>query len=311
MRKIVYISDEDFLKHQMTPGHPESPDRLTAIEKALKTAGLWQKLEHITPIPSSMEQLLRVHSREHIDSIYLLGTKASAGGLVTVDPDTYMNADTLNAARKAAGAAVLAVDKVLSGDTDAAFCAVRPPGHHAERDRAMGFCFFNNIAVGGAQALETHGLSRVAIVDFDVHHGNGTQDIFKNDARVLFCSTHQYPFYPGTGDRSPADNIVNVPLPAGADGRMFRQAVSSDWLPALHDFKPEMLFISAGFDAHREDPLALLGLVEEDYYWVTRQLVDMARQHCRGRVVSSLEGGYNLAALGASVTAHVRALLEC
>lgn len=310
MKKIIYITDEDFLKHAMTPGHPESPARLTAIESALKTAGLWDRLARIRPAPCSMEQLQRVHTREHIDSIFRLAAGLSAGELVAIDPDTYMNADTLNAARKAAGAVAQATDLVVGGEAEAAFCAVRPPGHHAERDRAMGFCFFNNIAVGAAQALEMHDLQRVAIIDFDVHHGNGTQDIFKNDSRVLFCSTHQYPFYPGTGDRLPAGNMVNVPLPAGTDGRVFRQAVSNDWLPVLHDFKPEILFISAGFDAHREDPLAALGLVEADYYWLTQQLIDIARQYCRGRVVSSLEGGYNLSVLGTSVVAHLQAFLE-
>lgn len=310
MKKIIYITDDDFLKHQMTPGHPESPARLKSIEAALKTAGLWERLDAIPPTPCSIEQLQRVHSRAHIDLIFQLGAEAASAGLVAIDPDTYINADTLIAARKAAGATALAADLVLAGNCEAAFCAVRPPGHHAERDRAMGFCFFNNIAVGAAQALEAHGLERVAVVDFDVHHGNGTQDIFQNDARVLFCSTHQHPFYPGTGSRSAAGNVVNVPLPAGADGRSFRQAVDNEWLPALRDFRPELLFISAGFDAHREDPLASLGLVEEDYAWVTRQLVGIARQYCRGRLVSSLEGGYNLSALGASVAAHVLALLD-
>lgn len=308
--ETLYISHEDFLKHQMTPGHPESPARLTAIEDVLKAGGLWQRLEHVPAADCGVEQLQRVHDKAHIDLIFQQAAGASAGRLVTIDPDTYMNPHTLSAARKAAGAVVLAVDSVLSANTEAAFCAVRPPGHHAERSQAMGFCFFNNVAVGTAHALGTHGLKRVAVVDFDVHHGNGTQDIFQNEARVLFCSTHQHPFYPGTGNRSSADNIVNVPLPAGADGRLFRRAINDDWLPALHDFKPEMLFISAGFDAHRDDPLAALGLIEEDYYWVTQQLIDVARQHCRGRVVSSLEGGYNLSALGASVAAHLSAFLD-
>jgi acetoin utilization deacetylase AcuC-like enzyme len=221
-----------------------------------------------------------------------------------------MNPHTLPAALRAAGAAVQAVDAVLRGEADAAFCAVRPPGHHAGRRQAMGFCIFNNIAVGAAHALEAHGLRRVAIVDFDVHHGNGTQDIFKGDARVLFCSTHLHPFYPYTGERLPGGNIVNTPLPMGAGGRVFRQAINDDWLPRLHAFKPEMIFISAGFDAHRLDPLGGLALVEEDYYWVTQRLIDVAKQYCPGRIVSSLEGGYNLSVLGTSVAAHLRAFLD-
>lgn len=308
--KIIYISNKDFLKHQMTPGHPECPARLQAIESALQAGGLWQRLEHLTATECSVEQLQRVHGRAHIDFIVRQAAEASVTGLVTLDPDTYMNPHTLTAALKAAGAVVLGTDSVLSGDAEAAFCAVRPPGHHAERNRAMGFCFFNNIAVGVAQALEAHGLKRVAIADFDVHHGNGTQDIFKNDARVLFCSTHQHPFYPGTGDRLSADNVVNVPLPNGAGSGLFRRAVNDEWLPKLHAFKPDMIFISAGFDAHRQDPLGGLDLTDDDYYWVTQQLIDVAKQHCSGRLVSSLEGGYNLTALGTSVAAHLSAFLD-
>lgn len=308
--KIIYISHEEFLKHKMTPGHPESPARLTAIENALKAGGLWQQLEHVQAVEAGVEQIRRVHDPAYIDFIVEQAAEASVAGLVPLDPDTFMNRHTLPAALRAAGAAVQAVDALLRGDADAAFCAVRPPGHHAERRQAMGFCFFNNVAVGAAHALEAHGLRRVAIVDFDVHHGNGTQDIFKDDARVLFCSTHLHPFYPYTGDRLDGGNIVNTPLPMGAGGRQFRQAVNDDWLPHLHDFKPDMIFISAGFDAHRQDPLGGLALVEEDYYWVTQRLIEVAKQYCPGRIVSTLEGGYNLSALGASVAAHLRAFLD-
>jgi acetoin utilization deacetylase AcuC-like enzyme len=229
-------------------------------------------------------------------------------GLVYLDPDTAMNPFTLNAALRAAGAVVLATDLVLEGKLENAFCAIRPPGHHAESGRAMGFCLFNNVAVGVAHAIEKYGLKRVAIVDFDVHHGNGTEEIFHDDPRVMLCSTFQHPFYPHCGAESGNEHIINVPLPAGTDGEAFRKAVTERWLPALERFRPEMLFISAGFDAHREDDMAMFKLSEPDYAWVTQQLKDVAERHAQGRIVSVLEGGYELHALGRSVAAHIKVL---
>ena len=221
-----------------------------------------------------------------------------------------MNPHTLTAALHAAGAAMLGVDLVLTGDELSVFCSVRPPGHHAERARAMGFCIFNNVAVGAQHALSAWGLERVAIVDFDVHHGNGTEDIFRDEPRVLFCSTFQYPFYPHTGADTVSDHIINVPLPAGTSGEAFRQAISSRWLPELHRFKPELVLISAGFDAHAEDDMAHMGLREPDYQWVTKQIKEIADNYANGRIVSCLEGGYALSALGRSVAVHINALFD-
>jgi acetoin utilization deacetylase AcuC-like enzyme len=221
-----------------------------------------------------------------------------------------MNPHTLEAALRAAGAAVLGTDLVIGGKAEAAFCAVRPPGHHAERARAMGFCFFNNVAVGAAHALEHHGLARVAIADFDVHHGNGTEDIFRNEARVLMVSIFQHPFYPGSGIEGRSERMVNIPLAAGSSGKEFRAAVTEEWLPALERFAPQMLFVSAGFDAHRDDEMAMLRLVEADYAWVTQQLRSVAARHAHGRIVSLLEGGYELGALSRSVAAHLENLID-
>jgi acetoin utilization deacetylase AcuC-like enzyme len=226
-----------------------------------------------------------------------------------LDPDTAMGPHTLDAALRAAGAVVHAVDLVMSGEFQAIFCAVRPPGHHAERNRAMGFCFFNNVAVGAAHALAAHGLERVAIVDFDVHHGNGTEHIFENEPRVLFCSSFQHPFYPFTGHETDTPHIVNITLPAGSDGTRFRQEVEAHWLHRLHEFKPQLVMVSAGFDAHAEDDMSHVRLREPDYIWITRELKKVADQYAGGRIVSTLEGGYNLSALGRSAVAHVDALL--
>lgn len=250
---------------------------------------------------------MRVHPRVYLER---LEEASPAHGLVQLDPDTAMNPFSLEAAFHAAGAVVLATDLVMRGAASTAFCAVRPPGHHAERRRAMGFCLFNNVAIGVAHVREQWGLQRVAIVDFDVHHGNGTEDIFSGDPHVLMVSTFEHPFYPFSGTEHPADNMVNVPLSAGDGGEEFRRAVSGAWLPALHRFRPEMIFVSAGFDAHREDDMANLGLVEADYAWVTSELVALASQYAQGRIVSVLEGGYALSALGRSVVAHVRSLAQ-
>jgi len=290
----------------MGHGHPECPERLTAISDQIIASGLDAALRHYDAPRVSRAQLLRVHAAEYVDAVI---AAAPSEGLVWLDPDTAMGPGTLEAAERAAGAQVLAVDLVLSARTTSAFCSVRPPGHHAERARAMGFCFFNNVAIAAAHALEEHGLSRVAIVDFDVHHGNGTEQIFGGDSRVLFCSTFQHPFYPYSGADSSSPNVVNVPLPGGSGSAAFRTAVTNDWLPALADFAPELVLISAGFDAHLEDDMAGLALREADYAWVTSQVRTVAERFAAGRIVSTLEGGYALSALGRSVVSHLKALL--
>ncbi len=256
---------------------------------------------------ATAEQLGRAHTGLYVLEIF---DKAPATGVVQVDPDTAMGPHTLQAALRAAGAAVEATDLVLSGKVGSAFCAVRPPGHHAERAAAMGFCFFNNVAVGIRHALDVHGLQRVALIDFDVHHGNGSEDIFRGDERVLMCSIFERGLYPFNGDEATGPNMVNVGLPARSKGDAFRQAVTQRWLPALEAFKPQLIYISAGFDAHREDDMGNLGLVEADYEWVTEQLVAVADRHAQGRIVSCLEGGYVLSPLARSAAAHVRALIR-
>jgi acetoin utilization deacetylase AcuC-like enzyme len=252
------------------------------------------------------EQLLRVHDADYIDDIE---ARIPADGHASLDPDTVISPGSLAAARHAAGAAIAAVDHVIAGDVDNAFCCVRPPGHHAERRRAMGFCLFNNVAVGAAHALEAHGLSRVAIIDFDVHHGNGTEDIFDRDDRVLFCSTFQHPFYPFTPLRENSPNRISVPLDASAGSAEFRAAVTDHWLPALERFKPEMIFVSAGFDAHVADDMSGVSLVDEDYRWVTEELVRIAEQYASKRIVSTLEGGYELHSLARCTELHLRVLM--
>jgi acetoin utilization deacetylase AcuC-like enzyme len=249
--------------------------------------------------------LLRVHDAAYIDSII---AAAPRQGSVELDGDTSMNPFTYPAALRAAGAVVMAVDMVMAGKVENAFCNIRPPGHHAEAAQAMGFCIFNNVAVGAAHALAAHGLSRVAIADFDVHHGNGTENMFHDDPRVMLCSTFQHPFYPYKGADSGNDHIINVPLAAGAGSEEFRKAVTGQWLPALEHFKPELLLISAGFDAHREDDMSMLRLVDSDYTWVTAQLKQLAAGYCHSRIVSVLEGGYELHALGRSAAAHIKVL---
>jgi acetoin utilization deacetylase AcuC-like enzyme len=290
----------------MGPNHPECPDRLRAIGDRLIGAGLDVYLRHYTAPEATAAQLARVHGASYIATIE---AESPDSGLHYIDPDTAMNAHSLNAARHAAGAVVLATDLVVRGECRTAFCAVRPPGHHAERNRAMGFCLFNNVAVGAAHAIAAHGVARVAIVDFDVHHGNGTENIFAGDARVLMVSTFQHPLYPYSGTGNPAENMVNVPLAAGSGSDEFRDAVRSRWMPALERHQPEIIYVSAGFDAHREDPLAGLKLVDSDYAWVTRELLSVAARHANGRIVSALEGGYALSALGRSAAEHIRELI--
>jgi acetoin utilization deacetylase AcuC-like enzyme len=302
---LAYISHPDCLRHEMGAHHPECPARLRAIEDRLAAAGLLDWLRHIEAPEVRREHLAHAHDALHLAEIEAAGP---ASGYVHIDPDTWMNPYTLRAARLAAGAVVRAVDGVVAGEFERAFCAVRPPGHHATRGEAMGFCFYNNAAVGVLHALEEHGLARVALVDFDVHHGNGTEQILAGDERVLMVSTFQHPLYPSSGIDPLAFNMVNVPLPPYSDGRALRGAVTRDWLPALERFRPQLIVISAGFDAHRDDDMSQLMWTEEDYAWVTREIVEVARRHARGRIVSTLEGGYDLPALARSVTAHIRAL---
>lgn len=302
----AYISHADCRKHDTGQGHPETPRRLTSIEDRFVASGLADVLNHVDAPEVSMEQLLRVHSRQHIETVESM---LPASGYARLDPDTVISPDSLLAARRAAGAAVAAVDLVISGKVPTAFCGVRPPGHHAESDRAMGFCLYNNIAVSAAHALQEHGLKRVAIVDFDVHQGNGTEEIFKDEDRVLFCSTFQHPFYPHTPPLENSANRVNVPLAATATGAEFRTAVVENWLPALESFQPEMIFVSAGFDAHHDDEMSNVSLTDADFRWVTEQIVDVAAVSASGRIVSALEGGYDLGSLARCVDTHVRVLM--
>jgi acetoin utilization deacetylase AcuC-like enzyme len=301
-----FFSHPDCLLHEMGEWHPECPARLQAIEDQLIASRIESLIEHDTSAPLAEESaLLRVHTQAHIDYLRALSPQE---GYAAIDPDTSMNPHTWQAALRAAGAAVAATDAVLAGRYENAFCSVRPPGHHAEPARAMGFCFFNNVAVAARHALDVHGLSRVAVIDFDVHHGNGTEAAFAGDDRVLMCSIFQHPFYPFSGADLQARNMVNVPMAARTKGMEVREAIDILWLPRLNEFKPEMVFVSAGFDAHREDDLGNMGLVEDDYAWITEQICDIANRHAKGRIVSCLEGGYNLSALGRSVVAHLRVL---
>lgn len=295
------------LQHEPGPGHPESPARLKAVLAALDT-DRFAGIDRIEAPRVAREQLLRAHSPGQVEAVF---AQAPSEGEVRIDADTVMSAGSLEAALRAAGAVCAAVDAVIDARFERAFCAVRPPGHHATHAQAMGFCLFNNVAVGAAHAL-ARGLERVAIVDFDVHHGNGSQDIFEAEPRVFYASTHEMPLYPGTGLRreTGVGNIVNEPLPSGGGSGEFRAAYRERVLPALDAFRPQLLLISAGFDAHRLDPLANLNLDADDYAWVTEELLQIARRHADGRVVSSLEGGYSLTALRQGVQAHVAALLD-
>jgi acetoin utilization deacetylase AcuC-like enzyme len=301
----AFITHPDCLRHDMGRGHPEQPARLTAIEDQLIASGVEQFLvRHDAPLATDA-QLARVHPAEYVRAIR---EAAPVRGTVHLDPDTAMNPHSLNAALRAAGAAVLATDLVMQGGAASAFCSVRPPGHHACSARAMGFCIFNNVAVAARHAMQAHGVERVAIVDFDVHHGNGTEEIFSHDAQVLMVSTFQHPFYPYSGTEDPASNMVNVPLAAGAGSKQFREAVTRYWIPALERFAPQLVLFSAGFDAHAEDDMAMLRLVDSDYGWVTQEIKAIADRHADGRVVSMLEGGYALSALGRNVVQHLRVL---
>jgi len=311
-----YYTHPDCRRHEMGPGHPECPERLDAIEDRLLITGLALALERREAPAASLTDIELVHSRTHIAALRglsdVLKEDILAGGppYAQVDPDTSINVHTWDAALHAAGAALAATDAVIAGELENAFCSIRPPGHHACRDKAMGFCFFNNVALAAKYALERHGLKRVAIVDFDVHHGNGTEDIVAGDDRILMVSFYQYPFYPLDHVHSSADNLVNLPVPAYTKGMEIRELIESAWMPRLEAFRPEMIFISAGFDSHREDDMGQLGLVEQDYIWITHRIKDVARRHGKGRIVSCLEGGYCLSALARSVEGHIRVLAD-
>jgi len=306
-----YFSHPDCLAHDMGAGHPECAQRIHAIEDQLRAHGLDAFLIPGEVPLASNDDLALAHDLNyvlHLDDF--LQHLEPSGDTRALDPDTWACPGTRSAAWRAAGAAVAATDAVLDGKLDNAFCAVRPPGHHALHNQTMGFCFFNNVAVAARHALDRRGLQRVAIVDFDVHHGNGTEDIMAGDDRVLMVGLFQHPFYPYSGADCRAGNMVNVPVPARSDGKLVRDVIESYWLYRLEDFQPEMIFISAGFDAHREDDMGGLGLVEADYVWITEKIMDVARRHAQGRIVSCLEGGYHLSALGRSVAAHVKTLVE-
>ena len=307
----AFYSHPECRLHDMGAGHPECPQRLDAITDQLRASGLDVALDFREAPPATMDQIERAHSTRYATEISdLLQRLQDSGSSRAIDPDTIANPHTLAAVLHAAGAAVAATDDVLAGRASTAFCSVRPPGHHATRDQAMGFCFFNNVAIAARHALDVHGLARVAIIDFDVHHGNGTEDIIAGDERVLMCSFFQHPLYPYCGAVPKGTNMVNLPMAPYTRGDAVRQAITQQWLPALDAFAPEMIFISAGFDAHREDELGQMGLVEADYAWITQRLLEVAKKHGQGRIVSCLEGGYALSALARSVVAHVRVLAE-
>ncbi len=305
----AYYTHAECRLHDMGQGHPECPQRLDAIADELLRSGLGASLLQREAPVAEATALHRAHASGHVSALLdLLAQVQSSGQSRYLDADTLASPGTLQAALRAAGAAVAATEAVCRGEVANAFCAVRPPGHHATRDQAMGFCFFNNVVVAAHHALGVLGLQRVAIIDFDVHHGNGTEDIIAGDERILMCSIFQHPLYPGSGAEPLGENMVNIPVPPYTRGPAVRELIEAQWLPRLEAFKPEMLFISAGFDAHREDELGQLGLVEADYAWITRRLMAVAQAHAQGRIVSCLEGGYALHALARSVVAHLRVL---
>jgi len=307
MSTAIY-SHPDCLRHEMGDWHPESPARLQAIDDQLILARLDGLIEQRSAPLAELSDVLRNHTPGAVALVR--DNVPAAGDYYPLDGDTILCHDSYRAALRAAGAAVAATDAVIAGEIDNAFCSVRPPGHHATPTEPMGFCFFNNVAIAARHALEVHGLERVAIIDFDVHHGNGTADAFRKDPRVLMAGLFQHPFYPYCDPEPITATSVNVPVPALTDGEAVRKLVQEYWLPALHAHKPQMIFVSAGFDGHREDDMGGIGLVESDYAWITRQVMDVARQYARGRIVSCLEGGYALSALGRSVVAHLKVLAE-
>jgi acetoin utilization deacetylase AcuC-like enzyme len=305
----LLITHPSSLNHLTPSGHPERPDRLRAVDQALEDER-FQSLLRVEPPAADVETIALCHPREFVEE---LAEASPREGLVRIDADTVMSPGSYEAAIRAVGAGMLAVDEVVTGKASNAFCAMRPPGHHAETVRPMGFCLFNSAAIAARYAQRKHGLDRVAVVDFDVHHGNGTQEIFWSDPSVMYCSTHEMPLYPGTGaksERGAHNNIVNAPLRAGDGGDRLREAFTTTILPRLREFKPDLIVVSAGFDAHMRDPLANLNMVEDDFAWVTRTLMDTADATASGRLVSMLEGGYDLQGLARSVSAHVTALMR-
>ncbi|MGH7209827.1 MAG: histone deacetylase family protein, partial [Nitrospiraceae bacterium] len=313
MARTGFVYHPDYLKHEMGVGHPESPERLRAIVSRLEAGGVLGRLVRIEPTKAADEWITQIHAVSYLKD---LKTQAPVSGSVSLDPDTSMSAGSLPAAYLAAGGALAAADAIMAGKVDNVFCAVRPPGHHAERARAMGFCLFNNVAIAARYAQRRHGVGRVLIVDWDVHHGNGTQQAFYDDDSVLFFSTHQYPYYPGTGRATERGDgrgegvTINVPMSPGQGDEEYHEVFERVLVPAADRFKPEFVVISAGFDAHRDDPLAGMGLTEDGYAALTGIVAGIAQRHAKGRILSCLEGGYNLKALAASVERHVMSLLE-
>lgn len=303
---IAIISHPDCPLHEAGPGHPENPLRVITIAKAIDRYPFKVPIKHYPAPLATHKQLALAHDAEYIAWIDSIAPKE---GMIAIDSDTLMNPHTLKAAYRAAGATILAVDLVMQDKAQVVFCNVRPPGHHAERDKAMGFCFFNNVAIGVRYAMEQYQLRQVAIVDFDVHHGNGTQNIFQQDANVLYCSSFEHPFYPGYDAELDNEHILCVPLPAGTEGPEFRDKVAAAWFEKIAAFKPQLIFFSAGFDAHVNDPLAELRLTEPDYVWLTTHIAKLAKVHCSGRLISVLEGGYQLEALAECVPAHINAMI--
>lgn len=304
--ETLLITHPSFHLHEMGPHHPESPARLKAIKSQLLESGLWSQLQMEQARAASDEDLLRVHDAEYLS---YLASKSPSSGYCVIDADTILNEHTLEAARFAAGAGLVGIDAIMQSRARAVFCAVRPPGHHATPNRAMGFCFYNNVAVAVAYALEKYELERVALVDFDVHHGNGSEDMFAGHSQVLMCGFYQHPFYPGGAHEPAAKNMVNIPVRAHSSAQQVRELVAQHWLPRLHDFSPQILFFSAGFDAHAQDSMAQLQLLETDFQWITEQVMQSCLPSTRGRVLSMLEGGYDGPSLGRSVEAHIRALV--
>ena len=302
---LTLFTHPSYDQHKMHEGHPERPERTQAILAHLKETGLLQDFNQRKPNAVTETALKRIHEPAYLER---LAESAPESGLAFVDPDTHLAPGSLQAARLAAGALEEAVSLVLDGDVKRVFACGRPPGHHAEHDAGMGFCFYNNVALGASTALAHKDVERVAILDFDVHHGNGTVDIFKDTPAVLVASSFQHPHYPHRYFDLVRDHIVNTPLPAGTGGPAFRKAIERDWIPALEKFKPQLIFISAGFDAHTDDPLGDLHLDADDFAWITQLIVAMAEDHCSGRIISTLEGGYNLEALATSTAAHLKAL---
>ena len=314
--KTGYFTHRDCWKHEMGPGHPECPERLDAIEDRLLVSGVFDALERYDAPQAATADLVLAHDRMHVAMMRgyseLLAEEVQAGGpqFSQIDPDTSINVHTWNAALRSAGAGMAATDAVMAGEIENAFCAVRPPGHHATRNKAQGFCFFNNVSVAAKYALERYHLQRVAVVDFDVHHGDGTENILAGDMRALMVGIFQHPFYPFCGDQNPAANMLNVPIPAYTRGMDIREIIEMSWIPRLEEFQPEMIFISAGFGAHREDDMGQLGLTEQDFAWITQRIKDIAKRYSKGRIVSLLEGGYVMSPLARSVEAHIRVLAD-